>query len=182
MEWQPLPENPAERAMFDSGTKLHGDVRLNIAHMLRVFAFAQPGGSFAEQCRIMANEVAKLELPAGVALPADFAQTKAEIMAMPEQRLREFAIAQAIQLSFHEKYGNAMTNANAAFVAEQKAAPGVRVDAPTSAELDDAFYRIVSPGLPADEMEMAREWFRLGAMEFALTNGVRVDGGMSNDR
>jgi hypothetical protein len=58
-------------------------------------------------------------------LSHDFRQVKNAIMAMPEQHLREFAIAQAIQLQFHEKYGNAMANANAAFAAEQQAAAGV---------------------------------------------------------
>lgn len=52
-------------------------------------------------------------------LSEDFCEAKDAIMAMPEQDLRAFAIAQLIQLRFHEKYGNAMTNANAAFVAEQ---------------------------------------------------------------
>lgn len=66
LEWTPLPEHADERRMFDSGTQLHGDVRLNIANILRIFAVAHPGGSYADQCRIMANEVVKLELPSGV--------------------------------------------------------------------------------------------------------------------
>jgi hypothetical protein len=66
--WQPLPENEDERAMFDSGTRMYGDVRLSIAHALRIWALAQPGGSYADQCRIMANEVVKLAAPS---IPTD---------------------------------------------------------------------------------------------------------------
>jgi hypothetical protein len=66
IEWKPLPESADERAMFDRGTEMHGDVRLNIASTLRTFALAKDGGSFADMCRIMANEVAKLEVPRGV--------------------------------------------------------------------------------------------------------------------
>ncbi len=54
-------------------------------------------------------------------LSEDFREAKATIMAMPEQDLRSLAIAQLIQLRFHEKYGNAMQNAKAAYRAEQSA-------------------------------------------------------------
>lgn len=70
IEWEPLPERADERAGFDFGTKIHGDVRLNIAHVLKLWAIANPGGSYADMCRIMANEVVKLELPTpGVDVP-----------------------------------------------------------------------------------------------------------------
>lgn len=82
LEWTPLPEHADERRMFDSGTQLHGDVRLNIANILRIFAVAHPGGSYADQCRIMANEVVKLELPSGVLevdLAAHYRQAIAQV-------------------------------------------------------------------------------------------------------
>jgi hypothetical protein len=67
--WKPLPEDADERRMFDSSAQLHGDVRLSIANMLRIFAVANPGGSYAEQCRIAANEVVKLNLSASPTAP-----------------------------------------------------------------------------------------------------------------
>lgn len=79
---------------------------------------------FTERAQDGEDIVAYVRRIAGVRPSSDFAETKARIMTMPEVDLRQFAIAQAIQLQFHEKYGNAMTNASAAFRAE--AAPGVR--------------------------------------------------------
>lgn len=58
--WKSLPENPEERRGFDSSVSVFGDVRLAIAIALRTYGYCQPGGSFADQCFIMANEVAKL--------------------------------------------------------------------------------------------------------------------------
>ena len=63
IEWAVLTEEADERRSFDRGVALHGDVRLAIAHGLEMFAIAMPRGSFAEVCKIMANEVAKLHLP-----------------------------------------------------------------------------------------------------------------------
>lgn len=60
--WKPLPEDQNERITFDRA--LHniyeGDARLAVANTLRTFSNAMPGGTFADTCRVMANEVAKL--------------------------------------------------------------------------------------------------------------------------
>lgn len=60
--WKPLPEDQNERITFDRA--LHniyeGDARLAVAITLRTFANAMSGGTFADTCRVMANEVAKL--------------------------------------------------------------------------------------------------------------------------
>jgi hypothetical protein len=64
-DWNPLPEDPRERAQFERAVQIcGGDVRHHIAHALSIWASVHPGGSYAEQCHIMANEVMKLELPA----------------------------------------------------------------------------------------------------------------------
>ena len=70
MEWEVLPEDADERRSFERSVAIHGgDVRAAIANALRIFALVHPGGSFAAQCKIMANEVAKLDL-ALIAQPA----------------------------------------------------------------------------------------------------------------
>lgn len=70
--WKPLPENPPEREQFDRAVALFGgDVRAHIAQALSIWAAVHDGGSYADQCRIMANEVAKLALPAGVLSPSN---------------------------------------------------------------------------------------------------------------
>jgi hypothetical protein len=74
--------------------------------------------------------------PHGVALPAttEFAEAKRTIMeVLSEQDVRALAIAQFIQLKFHEKYGNAMENAYAAYRAEQ-ATDGVGAASSTLAD------------------------------------------------
>jgi hypothetical protein len=57
-----------ERDQFDRAVQqfYDGDVRGHIAHVLRVWAQVHDGGSYAEQCRIMADEVLKLRLADGV--------------------------------------------------------------------------------------------------------------------
>lgn len=68
--WKPLEEDEYERRTFNASVKLHGGVRLAIAETLRVFAVAHRVGSFADLCRIMANEVAMLSVvPAAPAVP-----------------------------------------------------------------------------------------------------------------
>ena len=70
MEWEVLPEDADERRSFERSVAIHGgNVRAAIANALRIFALVHTGGSFAAQCKIMANEVAKLDL-APVAQPA----------------------------------------------------------------------------------------------------------------
>lgn len=65
-------EDARECSMFDRGTQLHdGDVRLNMAHMLRIWACVHPGGSYAAQCHIMANEIVKLSAAAPSATAPD---------------------------------------------------------------------------------------------------------------
>lgn len=71
LDWAPLAEIPEERAIFDGDARLVGDVRLAIAVALRSSAHARPGGSYAAQMRIMANEVMKLRLPAAGVLAAE---------------------------------------------------------------------------------------------------------------
>lgn len=60
-------ENTTEREMFDADV-VHagGDVRMHIAQSLRIWASVRPGGSYADQCKIMSNEVLRLHLPAPV--------------------------------------------------------------------------------------------------------------------
>lgn len=60
-----LPENPNERRMFDSGLTLFaGNKIAYIAATLKIWADQErhfhPGGSFGEQCAIMANELHKM--------------------------------------------------------------------------------------------------------------------------
>lgn len=61
-EWGDLPEDRAERDQFNKMLNIvaDGDVRYAIAHALKIWSVTMPNGSFAKQCRIMANEVAKL--------------------------------------------------------------------------------------------------------------------------
>lgn len=55
------PEHPDERRFFDNDVALsEGNVLLCIAHALRIWGAVQPGGSYADQCTIMANELLKL--------------------------------------------------------------------------------------------------------------------------
>lgn len=57
--WEPLVEIPRERQMFDQQAE-HWGVQTAIATCLSIWASMSPGGSYAAQCAIMANEVAKL--------------------------------------------------------------------------------------------------------------------------
>jgi hypothetical protein len=64
----------------------------------------------------------------GVALPAttEFAEAKRTITeVLSERDVRALAVAQFIQLQFHEKYGNTMKNMNDALKEEQRDAAGV---------------------------------------------------------
>ena len=82
MEWEVLPEDADERRSFERSVAIHGgDVRAAIANALRIFALVHPGGSFAAQCKIMANEVAKLDL-ALIAQPAPSAPEVTDTMAL----------------------------------------------------------------------------------------------------
>lgn len=58
--WKRLSEDPEERKAFDASVDLHQNKALAIAHTLKIYAIAQPGGTFAAQLDIMANEVAAL--------------------------------------------------------------------------------------------------------------------------
>jgi hypothetical protein len=62
----------AERESFDRAVRqFHdGDTRAHIAHVLTIWAAVHDGGSYADQCRIMAEEVLKLRLPDGVPVAA----------------------------------------------------------------------------------------------------------------
>lgn len=54
----PVPEDEHERRVFDTATKTYGgDVRATINLALRQIAALYPRSSFAEFCKIMANEV-----------------------------------------------------------------------------------------------------------------------------
>ena len=60
-----LPENPDERRMFDDGLSLFAGNKLAyLAATLTIWANQErhfhPGGSFGEQCAIMANELHNL--------------------------------------------------------------------------------------------------------------------------
>lgn len=64
MDWDQLPEDPSERAMFDRNLELlyGGDPRIPIATSLRIWANTRGIGSFGLMCAILANEVAKLHI------------------------------------------------------------------------------------------------------------------------
>lgn len=64
MDWDQLPEDPSERAMFDRNLELlyGGDPRIPIATSLRIWANTRGNGSFGLMCAILANEVAKLHI------------------------------------------------------------------------------------------------------------------------
>jgi hypothetical protein len=76
VDWVPGDEDAEERRQFEQMLDLYGyDTRLAIGNALKSFALARDGGSFAEQCRIMANEVAKLYTrPQAVTVPPFIAQ------------------------------------------------------------------------------------------------------------
>ncbi|CAB5514575.1 hypothetical protein LMG26857_03634 [Achromobacter anxifer] len=92
IDWDVLPEDPSERAMFDRNLELlyGGDPRVVIATSLRLWAETHGNGSFGAMCAIFANEVAKLHIAApaqeasatvaGPALADDV--VKAEILEM----------------------------------------------------------------------------------------------------
>ncbi len=63
LDCKPLPEDAAERRMFDRDVGLNGDVRVTIVSTLRTSSHMYPAGSFGKRLAIMANEVAKLEMP-----------------------------------------------------------------------------------------------------------------------
>ncbi|MEJ5125811.1 hypothetical protein WH367_07105 [Comamonas sp. MYb21] len=72
VDWDELPEDASERAMFDRNLDLYGgDPRVAIATALRLWANTRGNGSFGLMCAIYANEVAKMHITAPQAQPAD---------------------------------------------------------------------------------------------------------------
>lgn len=61
MTREPLPEDPTERRMFDSSSKLHGGSLQNVAVTLTIWARMEmrqhPGASYGNTMAIMANEI-----------------------------------------------------------------------------------------------------------------------------
>lgn len=65
VDWDQLPEDAGERAMFDRNLDLYGgDPRVVIATSLRLWANTRSTGSFGLMCAVFANEVAKMRLAA----------------------------------------------------------------------------------------------------------------------
>lgn len=66
IEWDVLPENAGERAMFDRNLDLlyGGDPRVFITTSLRLWANTAANGSFGAMCAVFANEVAKMHIAA----------------------------------------------------------------------------------------------------------------------
>lgn len=63
IDWDNLPEDPRERAMFDRNLDLYGgDPRVAIATSLSIWANTRGNGSFGLMCAVFANEVAKLHI------------------------------------------------------------------------------------------------------------------------
>lgn len=63
VDWDNLPEDPRERAMFDRNLELYGgDPRVAIATSLSIWANTRGNGSFGLMCAVFANEVAKLHI------------------------------------------------------------------------------------------------------------------------
>jgi hypothetical protein len=91
-DWKPLPEDPEERAQFERGVKHcgDGDARHHIATALRIWAAVSPGGSYAAQCHIMANEVMKLQPPAQRELSEDEAAAVKFYAENPRAALQDF--------------------------------------------------------------------------------------------
>jgi hypothetical protein len=58
--WTPLPEDAEERVQFENAVARHGDARLALAQMLKIWGLVQPGGTYARQCFIAANEIVQL--------------------------------------------------------------------------------------------------------------------------
>ncbi len=86
IDWDVLPEDPSERAMFDRNLKLlyGGDPRVVIATALRIWAQTHGNGSFGAQCAVYANEVAKMHIAVpAMEAPAALAAKPGGMIAVP---------------------------------------------------------------------------------------------------
>lgn len=103
IDWDVLPEDPSERAMFDRNLELlyGGDPRVVIATSLRLWAETHGNGSFGAMCAIFANEVAKLHIAAptqeasatvaGPALADDVVKAEMlELVALNKQLMEQY--------------------------------------------------------------------------------------------
>lgn len=93
VDWDNLPEDPSERAMFDCNLKLYGgDPRVAIATSLSIWANTRGNGSFGLMCAVFANEVAKLHIA-----PTPAAGVPASELGLTRER-----IAQIAETYFHQ--------------------------------------------------------------------------------
>ena len=88
IDWDVLPEDASERAMFDRNLDLYGgDPRIAIATALSIWAKTHANGSFALMCAVFANEVAKMHIvpaPAPNALDAAFEAVRTQLRNLPK--------------------------------------------------------------------------------------------------
>ncbi|WP_312463554.1 hypothetical protein [Comamonas sp.] len=93
VDWDELPEDANERAMFDRNLDLYGgDPRVAIATALRLWANTRGNGSFGLMCAIYANEVAKMHIAAPQAQPADALDAKRWRAAAHDLSLKNLAL------------------------------------------------------------------------------------------